>query len=1153
MSDSQPQPQRIGGFELLQKIGEGGMGSVWKARQISLDRIVALKVLNADYSRNTEFLARFRNEARAAAGLNDAHIIQVYDAGNADGVDYLAMEYVAGQSVRAILNVRGPYLEATALDIVIPVAQALSHAWERAKLIHRDVKPENILIDRDGTVKLGDLGLAKSAATPENLKITRAGQTLGTPYYIAPEQAQGVRDLDFRCDIYSLGATLYHMVTGHALFEEAPTAVALLKHLDGSVPDARRYQPKLSEGLCLIMEKMLAKHRDDRYANWQELISDLQLARGGRQPVNARVGPGRSTMQRFAAVGPDGLSAAASPQAPDWEISQPPRRVMTPVMWSGLMVILLCLIGMAVLWKISGDREQELVAELAARQLETQAAAAARAYYEAMEFARSHPADYAEIIRRFNVIVRNYPKTEFAPAATEQANQWRQKLTAVQRSASRRVTDQKETQTKLAAAKQAEARRLAAIKEQQTRNEAAAAKAIKERRAADERTARARETAQTAYNEFVPGWLGRLARRDYADAIRLATQAANDKRFAPMKALPATHAQAAQRLQGFQARLTATNSPLIGKSVALSNISGTVAGISRKGGVIVEKVAGVGIVVPLVAAAPDDLLRLAATTVAPTDADAQINYALLLMAEGYAEPSRQSLAANPSPAADPFKDMACAVVVALNESEAPNYIADLRAQIAASQWPTAFARMISLDTRFIRTAAVKAAAVELNAARNQLLALPPDPASAEPSARLAIIAARRAIEGGDWERVLAVVNQLDVHFASGTLPPHAINSVKADLDDLRQRLMDESGLPAADVFRQREVRQGGGRVWQVLADGAGDAKNLAEAIANAKDGDGIELGPGQHGVSAVDGAAKHGLLIYGRGGTLPLLTDAGTDATARPGSFMLRCGNGWRLENLHFQFSVTALAQAAANLRVENCAFSRPAGARERGVALTGDCDAAWQTLLDDCLLIAPACDAIRSVPLLQTVTRHKVELAQCTVWLPDGALHTTGQPEFQRQNQLVMRNCMVLARHILDATWPRALFSTCFGYAGNNNLLFLARASSDTPTLGDATWRSMFTGHDAASTTNELTFAIQASLKANQPGPALAAFANPPVGDLRLKAENPWSTLAEDKGAVGVRWPDWRWTAFLKSMPLPSLAATPAAAPIPTAPQAKQ
>jgi hypothetical protein len=904
------------------------------------------------------------------------------------------------------------------------------------------------------------------------------------------------------------------------------------------VPDARRFQPRLSEGICLIIEKMLAKNRDDRYGHWQELISDLQLVRSRRQPLNARLPRGRSTMHRYEAVGPNGLPIETHvPHAPHLVTVRPRQPMMTPVMWAGLIVIIACLAGMAVLWKVSSDREAELMAELASRQMESQAAAAARAYYEAMEFSRNHPSNYAEIIRRFDAIIRNYPNTEFAPVATEQATQWRQKLAAAQQGQAR-LAPEAEAQARRAAAKEAEARR-AAAKEQQVRDAAAAARVIEERRLLAEQTARAREAAQTAYNEFVSAWLPLLARRDYAGAIQLAQEAAADKRLAPLKLSLVPHVQAAHRLRAFVNKLAAADSPLIGKTVALSHISGKVTGVSTKGaGVIIEKIAGVGIAVPLASMAPDDLLRLAAVTVAPTDTEAQINYALLLLAEGYIEPAQQSLTVNPAADADPFEAMALAVIGALGEAEAPTYITDLRVQIAANQWPAAFARMLALDTRFAGTAAVKAAAAELAAARDQLLSLPPDLATAEPAARLSLIAAASAAENGDWARALAIAGQLEALLGSGTLSASTAATVQSDLDDLRDRLVNESGLPAADGIRRREVQRAGGRVWQVLADGSGDAKDLAEAVAGAKDGDGIELGPGRHDVSLVDGAGKQALYLYGSNGSMPVLTDAGARAdAARPGNSLLRCGNGWRIENLHFQFSVNALAQGGANLQVANCAFTRPATATGPGLVIVASCDGGWQTTLENSLFIAAAADLVCSLPQNDGATRHKVGCDQCTLWLPDGAIHTTGQPELRRQALLSLQNSIVLAQRIAAASWPPALFTASFSYTGNNNLFFLARPADDTPALGDPRWNTTFPGQDTASVTNELTAAIMAGLKASQPVPALGAFARFASGDLRLGSKGPWATLADDKGVVGVRWPAWRWTAFLKP-PRPAKAS---------------
>ncbi|OHE82804.1 MAG: hypothetical protein A2107_04780, partial [Verrucomicrobia bacterium GWF2_62_7] len=410
MTEDQSKLRRIGGFELLQKIGEGGMGTVWKARQVSLDRIVALKLLSPEFSQSAEFIGRFRNEARAAAILTHRHIVQVYDAGKADDANYLAMEYIEGKSVRALVDAKSKMGETEALDIVLPVATALRYAFEKAQLIHRDIKPENVLIDRDGVVKVCDLGLAKIITGPESLKLTRSGMTLGTPFYLSPEQAEG-RDLDARSDIYGLGATLYHMVTGHAPFGDEATAVAMMKQVKETVQDPRQFQPQLTEAICMVIEKMMAKDRRDRYQSWPELISDLQLVRSGRHPVNARVAPNRSTMQRRENATPVERTARAVEEGPIIVVETNGVTV-TPLMWAGIALIVLCMIGSVVLFVLSEHRERDLRAQLDTKTVAAQADAAARAYYEAVEFARTHPLDYDDVASRFKRVRHDYAKTE---------------------------------------------------------------------------------------------------------------------------------------------------------------------------------------------------------------------------------------------------------------------------------------------------------------------------------------------------------------------------------------------------------------------------------------------------------------------------------------------------------------------------------------------------------------------------------------------------------------------------------------------------------------------------------------------------------------------------------------------------------------------
>ena len=184
-------PSEVSGFELLDKIGEGSMGVVYKARQKSLDRVVALKILSPRLARNARYVARFEREARAVAKLNHPNIVGGIDVGVDQGFHYFAMELVEGGTVQALIESGGALREKRALEIALNVAEALQHAWDRG-LVHRDVKPGNIVITGDGTVKLTDLGLAKNLLDGE-LSLTDTGTTLGTAYYLSPEQARGER------------------------------------------------------------------------------------------------------------------------------------------------------------------------------------------------------------------------------------------------------------------------------------------------------------------------------------------------------------------------------------------------------------------------------------------------------------------------------------------------------------------------------------------------------------------------------------------------------------------------------------------------------------------------------------------------------------------------------------------------------------------------------------------------------------------------------------------------------------------------------------------------------------------------------------------------------------------------------------------------
>jgi len=210
--------QQIPGYKLLDKLGEGSTGTVFKARQLSMDRLVAIKVLFPKLAANREFLERFQREAHLAAKFSSNNVIQAIDVGQAGGYNYFVMEYVEGVTIKDELSKGKIYEEKEAVDIVLQIAQALQHAHRR-NLIHRDIKPANIVITREGVAKLADLGMARATGDQPGVKEEKG--IAGTPYYMAPEQIRGKKDVDSRVDIYALGATLFHMVTGRSSQHQA--------------------------------------------------------------------------------------------------------------------------------------------------------------------------------------------------------------------------------------------------------------------------------------------------------------------------------------------------------------------------------------------------------------------------------------------------------------------------------------------------------------------------------------------------------------------------------------------------------------------------------------------------------------------------------------------------------------------------------------------------------------------------------------------------------------------------------------------------------------------------------------------------------------------------------------------------------------------
>ena len=286
-----PAPPEIPGYQILGKLCDGSMGALYKARQASVDRVVVVKVLRDILARKPEFVERFRREARMAARLTHRNIVATIDAGESGGHHYLVMEHLEGETVQGYLDRRRIFDERAALQIALAVAEALKHTHERG-VVHRDIKPANIVLTREGNVKLIDLGLARLVADA-TWGATEAGKAIGTPEYISPEQARGQVDVDVRGDIYGLGATLYHMVTGRVPHAGATTAEVLRKHVDVEVlllpPES--INPKLSVGFGAVVKKMMAREREDRYRHPDDLILDLRCVLRGERPTIAQPKP----------------------------------------------------------------------------------------------------------------------------------------------------------------------------------------------------------------------------------------------------------------------------------------------------------------------------------------------------------------------------------------------------------------------------------------------------------------------------------------------------------------------------------------------------------------------------------------------------------------------------------------------------------------------------------------------------------------------------------------------------------------------------------------------------------------------------------------------------------------------------------------------
>ncbi len=262
----------VPGYHLRTQLARGGMGAVYRAYQISMDRVVAVKVLAAKFTEDTLFVQRFQKEARAAARLNHPNIVQAIDVAESDGHWYFVMEFVEGSALSALLRERGKLPPLEACGLIVQIARALEHA-SRFGMLHLDVKPGNILVTPAGCAKLADFGLARHMEDEDPIYAQKK-VIFGTPHYMSPEQIAGA-DLDSRSDIYSLGVTFYEMVTGHNPFAAPTTREVLQQVKAGAVAPPHLAEPAVSEDVSLVIQKMMSPDREQRYRDPGQLLADL--------------------------------------------------------------------------------------------------------------------------------------------------------------------------------------------------------------------------------------------------------------------------------------------------------------------------------------------------------------------------------------------------------------------------------------------------------------------------------------------------------------------------------------------------------------------------------------------------------------------------------------------------------------------------------------------------------------------------------------------------------------------------------------------------------------------------------------------------------------------------------------------------------------
>lgn len=329
-----------GRYEVLEQIGTGGMAVVYKAKDVLLNRIVTIKVLREQFGSDEEFLRRFRREAQAAASLSHPNIVSIYDVGKDGEIEYIVMEYIEGRNLKEIIRNYAPLSPEQAILIAKQIGEAIHHAHEH-HIIHRDIKPQNILVTADGRVKVTDFGIARAVSSAT---VTHTGNIVGSVHYLSPEQAKGIQSNE-QSDIYSLGIILYEMVTGKVPYDgETPIAIAL-KHLQEQVVPPSKLNPRIGQELEHVIMRAVAKSPETRYPSARELLKDLERVQAGRPVERPLPDPPDIEATIVHKSLRKEIAEAAQGEAP-----KPKKKLNKRRVWAVVLGVFIVLAGATTLW-----------------------------------------------------------------------------------------------------------------------------------------------------------------------------------------------------------------------------------------------------------------------------------------------------------------------------------------------------------------------------------------------------------------------------------------------------------------------------------------------------------------------------------------------------------------------------------------------------------------------------------------------------------------------------------------------------------------------------------------------------------------------------------------------------------------------------------